>query len=179
MSRIGYLPIEIPGSVKVDIAGTRVEVSGPKGKVSQVFNDSVVLNLSDGVLHVAPKDDSRHANAMYGTVRSIIHNMVVGVQTPYVKDLEIQGVGFKAALKGKILDLSLGYSHPVEYEIPEGVTVTIKDGTMIHVEGADKCLVGKVAAEVKSYYPVEPYKGKGVRIVGEHVRRKEGKKSAK
>ncbi len=105
--------------------------------------------------------------------------MVAGVQKPYFKDLEIQGVGFKAILKGNILDLALGYSHPINYKIPVGINVTIKDGTFVHIEGVDKRLVGKVAAEIKKFYPVEPYKGKGVRIVGEYVRRKEGKKSAK
>ncbi|MDE6575959.1 MAG: 50S ribosomal protein L6 [Opitutales bacterium] len=179
MSRIGKLPVEIPSSVKVNLTGNHVEVSGPHGSLKQDFGEGVVLSLADGALTVTPKDQSPHANAMHGTVRSIIHNMVTGVQTPYQKDLEIQGVGFKAALKGSVLDLSLGYSHPVNYAIPEGISVTVKDGTQINIKGADKALVGKVAAEIKHFYPVEPYKGKGVRIAGEHVRRKEGKKSAK
>jgi large subunit ribosomal protein L6 len=179
MSRIGKLPISVPASVKVDIADNEVSVSGAAGKVSQSFCDSVSIQFAGGVIEVSPKDDSRHANAMNGTVRSIINNMVQGVQKPYVKELEIQGVGFKAILKGQMIDFALGYSHPVNYAIPDGIKVAIKDGTFIRIEGADKFLVGKVAADIKRFYPAEPYKGKGVRIVGEYVRRKEGKKSAK
>jgi large subunit ribosomal protein L6 len=179
MSRIGKLPIEVPNTVKVSIEGGTVSVSGAIGTITQSFEDVVDIKFDGNAIEVVPKDDSRHANAMHGTVRAIINNMVQGVQKAYVKDLEIQGVGFKANLKGKFLDLALGYSHPILYAIPEGIKVTVKDGTAIHVEGADKFLVGKVAAEIKSFYPVEPYKGKGVRLVGEFVRRKEGKKSAK
>lgn len=179
MSRIGSLPVEIPSAVKVALRDNFVEVKGPVGCVAQQFDSSVKITFSDNIVTVTPANDSRFAQAMHGTARSIIYNMVQGVQKPFQKDLEIQGVGFKALLNGSILDLSLGYSHPVNYKIPEGINVTIKDGTMIHVEGADKCLVGKVAAEIKRFYPVEPYKGKGIRISGEHVRRKEGKKSAK
>jgi large subunit ribosomal protein L6 len=179
MSRIGKLPITIPDTVKVTVAGGSVSVNGAAGVVSQSFGDAVEIKFDGNVIGVFPKDDSRHAAAMHGTVRAIINNMVQGVQKPYTRDLEIQGVGFKAILKGNVLDLALGYSHPVLYPIPESIKVTVKDGTAIHVEGADKFLVGKVAADIKRFYPVEPYKGKGVRIVGERVRRKEGKKSAK
>ncbi|MDR1435490.1 MAG: 50S ribosomal protein L6 [Puniceicoccales bacterium] len=179
MSRIGKLPIVVPSTVRVAIENGMVSVSGVIGKISQSFNGLIHIKFDGGTIEVSPKDDSRHAHAMHGTVRSIINNMVQGVQTPYFKDLEIQGVGFKAILKDRVLDLVLGYSHPVLYSIPEDIKVTVKDGTAIHIEGADKFLVGKVAADIKRFYPVEPYKGKGVRIVGEHVRRKEGKKSAK
>ncbi|MDR1366479.1 MAG: 50S ribosomal protein L6 [Puniceicoccales bacterium] len=179
MSRIGKLPIAIPGAVKITVAGGSVFVSGVAGTVSQSFSDAVEIKFDGSIIEVFPRDDSRHAAAMHGTVRAIINNMVNGVQKPYVKNLEIQGVGFKAILKGNVLDLALGYSHPVLYPIPESIKVTVKDGTAIHIEGADKFLVGKVAADIKRFYPVEPYKGKGVRIAGERVRRKEGKKSAK
>jgi len=134
------------------------------------------VTVADKVVTVSPTDDdSRFAKAMYGTVRSVIAGMVKGASEGYVKDLEIQGVGFKANLKGSTLDLALGYSHPILMEIPAGIKLTVTDQTKIKVEGADKQLVGAITAEIRSYYPPEPYKGKGVRIVGERVRRKEGK----
>lgn len=176
MSRIGKQPVIIPDKVKVSIAGDTVNVEGPKGKVSKTFAPVVKVTVADKTVTVSPtKDDSRFAKAMYGTVRSVIAGMVKGVAEGYSKDLEIQGVGFKANLKGTTLDLSLGYSHPILMEIPAGIKVTVTDQTKLKVEGADKQLVGAVTAEIRSYYPPEPYKGKGVRIVGERVRRKEGK----
>ena len=175
MSRIGKQPVTIPAKVKIDINGTTVKVEGPKGKVARIFAPVVEIKNDAGTVTVKPTDDSRFAKAMYGTVRSTIAGMVKGAAEGYVKELEIQGVGFKANLKGKQLDLSLGYSHPILFDIPEGVTITVTDQTKIKVEGADKQAVGQATAVIKSYYPVEPYKGKGVRIVGERVRRKEGK----
>ena len=175
MSRIGKKPISIPAKVKATIEGTTVSVEGPKGKLSKTFAPVVKIAVDDGKITVAPTEDTRFAHAMYGTARSVIAGMVNGVENGYVKELEIQGVGFKANLKGKQLDLALGYSHPILYTIPEGITVTVADQTKIKVEGADKQLVGQVTASIYSFYPVEPYKGKGVRIVGQRVRRKEGK----
>jgi large subunit ribosomal protein L6 len=175
MSRIGKQPVLIPDKVKVGITNTTVLVEGPKGKVSKIFAPVVKITVADQKITFAPTDDSRFANAMYGTVRSIVAGMVKGVTEGYSKDLEIQGVGFKANLKGKQLDLALGYSHPILMNIPEGIKITVVDGTKVKVEGCDKQLVGAVTAEIRSYYPPEPYKGKGVRIVGERVRRKEGK----
>lgn len=176
MSRIGKQPVPIPDKVKVDVKGHTVSVEGPKGKVSKTFAPVVSITIANKTLTVAPtEDDSRFAKAMYGTVRSIIAGMVKGVSEGYSKELEIQGVGFKANLKGKVLDLALGYSHPILMDIPDGIKVTVTDQTKVKVEGADKQLVGAVTAEIRSYYPPEPYKGKGVRIVGERVRRKEGK----
>jgi large subunit ribosomal protein L6 len=176
MSRIGKQPVPIPDKVKVDVKGHTVSVEGPKGKVSKTFAPVVSITLANKTVTVAPTaDDSRFAKAMYGTVRSIIAGMVKGVSEGYSKDLEIQGVGFKANLKGKVLDLALGYSHPILMDIPDGIKVTVTDQTKVKVEGADKQLVGAVTAEIRGYYPPEPYKGKGVRIVGERVRRKEGK----
>jgi large subunit ribosomal protein L6 len=176
MSRIGKQPVIIPDKVKVSITGDTVNVEGPKGKVSKTFAPVVKVTLADKTVTVSPtKDDSRFAKAMYGTVRSVIAGMVKGASEGYSKDLEIQGVGFKANLKGTTLDLALGYSHPILMEIPAGIKVTVTDQTKLKVEGADKQLVGAVTAEIRSYYPPEPYKGKGVRIVGERVRRKEGK----
>jgi len=176
MSRIGKQPIPIPDKVKVTLKGDTVSVEGPKGKVSKLFAPVVKVSIADNKVTVSPtEDDSRFAKAMYGTVRSVIAGMVKGAAEGFSKDLEIQGVGFKANLKGKTLDLALGYSHAILMDIPEGIKITVTDQTKVKVEGADKQLVGAVTAEIRSYYPPEPYKGKGVRIVGERVRRKEGK----
>jgi len=175
MSRIGKQPVLIPDKVKVTVTDTTVLVEGPKGKVSKLFAPVVKITVADKKVTVAPTEASRFANAMYGTARSIIAGMVKGETEGYVKDLGIQGVGFKANLKGKQLDLALGYSHPILMDIPDGIKVTVTDQTKVKVEGADKQLVGAIATEIRSYYPPEPYKGKGVRFVGERVRRKEGK----
>jgi large subunit ribosomal protein L6 len=176
MSRIGKQPVPIPDKVNVSVKGDTVLVEGPKGKVSKLFAPVVKVTIADKKVTVVPTEDqSRFAKAMYGTVRSVIAGMVKGVTEGYTKELEIQGVGFKANLKGKQLDLALGYSHPIIMDIPEGIKVTVTDQTKLKVEGADKQLVGAVAAEIRGYYPPEPYKGKGVRLVGERVRRKEGK----
>ena len=175
MSRIGKQPVPIPDKVKVDIKDTTVHVEGPKGKVHKTFAPVVTIKITDKKVIVAPIGETRFANAMYGTTRSIIPSMVKGVTLGFSKDLEIQGVGFKANLKGKQLDLALGYSHPIIMDIPDGIKITVVEGTKVKVEGCDKQLVGAVTAEIRSYYPPEPYKGKGVRIVGERVRRKEGK----
>ncbi len=176
MSRIGKQPVPIPDKVKVEIKNHTVHVEGPKGKVTKSFAPVVNIAVAEKKVVVSPsEDDSRFARAMYGTVRSVIAGMVKGVTTGYSKELEIQGVGFKAQLKGKQLDLALGYSHPILMEIPDGIKVTVTDQTKLKVEGADKQLVGAVTANIRAFYPPEPYKGKGVRIVGERVRRKEGK----
>ena len=178
MSRIGKIPVDIPTGVEVALDNQTIRVKGPKGELSKTFSPLALIKVSDETVVVSPANDSRAAQAQYGTTRSIIANMVQGVTQPFSKDLLIEGVGFRAAIKGSVIDLELGYSHPVEHTIPEGVTVTVADNVKIHVEGADKQMVGQLAAELKSYYPVEPYKGKGVRILGQYVRRKEGKKSA-
>jgi large subunit ribosomal protein L6 len=180
MSRIGRLPVVLPAKVKAEVKQGLVLIEGPKGKLSQSFPDEVSVALSDNTLTVTRNGDSRFAKAMFGTLRALIANMVVGVTQGYSKDLEIQGVGFKAVLQGKVLDLALGYSHPIKYTIPEGVKVTTSidettKNNKVKIEGCDKRLVGKVATEIRSFYPPEPYKGKGVRLVGERVRRKEGK----
>jgi large subunit ribosomal protein L6 len=175
MSRIGKQPVLIPEKVKVDIKDTTVHVEGPKGKVQKTFAPVVTIVIKEKKVVVAPIGATRFANAMYGTTRSIIASMVKGVTVGFSKELEIQGVGFKANLKGKQLDLALGYSHPILMDIPEGIKITVTEGTRLKVEGCDKQLVGAVTAEIRSFYPPEPYKGKGVRIVGERVRRKEGK----
>jgi len=175
MSRIGKQPVPIPDKVKVSVTGETVLVEGPKGKVQKTFAPVVKVTVADKQVTFAPSEDTRFSKAMYGTVRSIVAGMVKGVTEGYLKELEIQGVGFKANLKGNQLDLALGYSHPIVMTIPDGIKLTVTDQTKLKVEGADKQLVGAVTAEIRSYYPPEPYKGKGVRIVGERVRRKEGK----
>ena len=172
------MPISIPNGVQVSIESHTILVKGPKGDLKQELSPLARVDISDETIQVSPVDESRSARAIYGTTRSLIANMVKGVTESFSKDLLIEGVGFRAAIKGQSIDLELGYSHPVVHPIPEGVVVTVADNVKIHVEGADKQKVGQVAADIKSYYPVEPYKGKGVRIVGEYVRRKEGKKSA-
>lgn len=175
MSRIGKQPIPVPEKVKVDISGQTVSVEGPKGNLSKTFNSAASIVLEAGEIRVSPADSSRFANAMYGTARSILAGMVTGVTEGFVKDLEITGVGFKAVLKGSTLDLALGFSHPILYPVPDGIKVTVTDQTKVKVEGVDKQLVGEVAANIRSYYPCEPYKGKGVKYAGERIRRKEGK----
>ncbi len=178
MSRIGKIAVQVPAGVKVAVNGNTVNVEGPKGKLSQTFADCVEIKLEDGLVHVKPLNDTRFAGAMHGTARAIINNMVKGVTEGYSKQLEIQGVGFKAVMSGNKLDLALGQSHPIIYDIPEGIKVVITDGVKLDISGADKRVVGQVAADIKAFKPVEPYKGKGVRIVGEFVLRKEGKKTA-
>ena len=178
MSRIGKLPIPVLDTAKVEIDGQTVRIEGPKGKLEKTFDRSVKIELSDNVVRISPVDNSRHVRAMYGTVRSIVNNMVNGVVNGYKKELMLKGVGFRCALKGKVLDLALGYSHPCLLDIPDGITITVNENTKISVEGADKQVVGEVTASIFAFYPAEPYKGKGVHIIGKYVRRKEGKKSA-
>jgi large subunit ribosomal protein L6 len=161
--------------VAVNPANNSVLVEGPKGKVQKTFAPVVKIDVANQQVTFSPTEETRFSRAMYGTARSVVAGMVKGVTDGYIKELEIQGVGFKAVLKGKQIDLALGYSHPILFDIPEGIKVTVTDQTKLKVEGVDKQLVGAVTAEIRSYYPPEPYKGKGVRIVGERVRRKEGK----
>ena len=177
MSRIGKQPITVPAGVKVAVNGPTVSIEGPKGKLSRTFQ-GVTFTQEGNTLRVTAVGDDRRAGALHGTARAIVRNMVEGCATGYKKNLEIEGVGFKAILKGDTLDLALGYSHPIQYKVPAGVKVTVAENVKLEVTGPDRHLVGQVAADIKHYYPVEPYKGKGVRIVGEHVRRKEGKKTA-
>jgi large subunit ribosomal protein L6 len=178
MSRIGILPVEIPTGVTVTVENNIVSVKGPKGELNQRVSPLVSVKIEEKIVSVSQIENSRNAKAIFGTTRSLIANMVQGVTQNFSKDLLIEGVGFRATVKGQLIDLELGYSHPIEHPIPDGVVVTVADNVKIHVEGPDKQKVGQLAAEIKHYYPVEPYKGKGVRIVGEYVRRKEGKKSA-
>ncbi len=175
MSRIGKLPVSIPDKVSVNVENNKVFVEGPKGKLEKGFNASVTIKVENNEILVNPGNNGRFAKAMHGTARSIIANMVHGVTEGFSKNLEISGVGFRASLQGNLLNLNLGYSHPIDYEIPEGINISVEDNTKIKVEGMDKQLVGTVCAQLKHYYPPEPYKGKGVHIEGQYLRRKEGK----
>ncbi len=182
MSRIGKLPVAIPAGVKVSLEGHTLTVEGAKGKLVETFNTAVDIKVEAEQIIVVPASNSRLSRAMFGTARSIINSMVIGVTAGFKKVLEIQGVGFKAELKGSQIVLALGYAHPCILDIPEGVTLTVGEtndrNPLVTVEGASKQKVGQVAISIKRFYPVEPYKGKGVRIQGEYVRRKEGKKTA-
>jgi large subunit ribosomal protein L6 len=175
MSRIGRQPIVIPSTVKVEIKDQRVFVAGPKGKLDFQLPKRTLVALDAGRLVVQREGDDAKAKALHGLSRAILNNLVKGVSEGFVKKLEIQGVGFKAIVQGKNLNLNLGFSHPINYAIPDQIKITVEENTKITVEGPDKQVVGKVAAEIRSYYPPEPYKGKGVRYVGEKVERKEGK----
>lgn len=179
MSRIGNKPIEVPEKVNVTISeGTQLSIEGPLGKLEWGVPEGIELSQEESTLVFSRKDDSRKNKAMHGTARSLVANMVEGVSKGFQRKLEINGVGFRAAVKGNVLDLSLGFSHPVQHPIPEGVKVTVEENTMITVEGFDKQVVGQFASEVRAYYPPEPYKGKGVRYSDEYVRRKAGKSVA-
>ncbi|MBN1403790.1 MAG: 50S ribosomal protein L6 [Opitutales bacterium] len=178
MSRIGKLPVVIPSKVKATVVNNTVVIEGPKGRLEQSFNPAhVKIRAEDGAVKVEPTSNSRICGAMHGTARSIIAGMVQGVEKGYEKKLEINGVGFKAAVNGNVLTLNLGYSHEIKMDIPEGIVVKVDNNTFVTVSGFNKQVVGQVAATIYQYYPVEPYKGKGVRIAGQHVRRKEGKKA--
>jgi large subunit ribosomal protein L6 len=177
MSRIGKLSVVAPKGVDVKVANDVITVKGPKGELKMKLTDDVTVKVENSEVHVTPRDaEDRRSKAMWGTVRANINNMVLGVTTGFEKKLELVGVGYRAALKGKDLELSLGYSHPVIYKAPVGITFASAKPTEINISGPDKQAVGQVAAEIRSFRPPEPYKGKGVRRAGEHVRRKEGKK---
>ena len=175
MSRIGKQPIAIPPKVKVEVKGQQVFIEGPKGKLNMELHQRTSLKVEGSQVLVSRNGDDAQAKALHGLSRALVNNMVRGVSEGFVKKLEIQGVGFKAAVTGKVVNLSLGYSHPLNYDIPDQIKVTVEENTKLTIEGPDRQVVGQVAAEIRGFYPPEPYKGKGVRYVGEHVQRKEGK----
>lgn len=177
MSRVAKNPITVPSGVEIKIANDEINVKGAKGSMQLAIHKLVSVNQEDGVLKIQPTEEgSKGGWAMAGTFRALINNMVVGVSSGFSKKLQLVGVGYRAQAKGKILNLSLGFSHPVDYEVPEGVTVETPSQTEIVVSGCDKQKVGQAAAVIRSYRPPEPYKGKGVRYADEHVVRKEAKK---
>jgi len=176
MSRIGKIPVIIPDKVKVQVKNQHVAVEGPNGKLTLDVPHLATVKVDDQQILVSRPNDNKESKAIHGLVRSLIQNMVIGVSKGFVKQLEIQGVGFKATMANKKITLNLGYSHEIVYPVPDTIVVTLEDGgTKIKIEGPDKQLVGKVASEIRSFYPPEPYKGKGVRYSDEKVKRKEGK----
>ena len=176
MSRIGKKPVELPKGVSASISGQTIEVKGPKGTRSFTAGDDVTLTVDGTTIKVTPRGMSKRARQQWGMTRSMVANLVVGVTEGFKKDLEIQGVGYRAAMAGNVLKLSLGYSHEVNFEVPKGVTVTSPKQTEITVEGIDQQQVGQVAANIREWKRPEPYKGKGIRYKDEYIFRKEGKK---
>ncbi|NOQ68999.1 MAG: 50S ribosomal protein L6 [Gammaproteobacteria bacterium] len=176
MSRIAKQPVEIISGAEVNISGQTITAKGKQGSLSLEVHETVSVKQEDNVLKFSPNDDSKGSMAMAGTMRSLVNNMVVGVTQGFSKQLQLIGVGYRAQVQGKVLDLSLGFSHPVKYAIPEGITIETPSQTEINVKGADKQVVGQVCAEIRAYRPPEPYKGKGVRYTDERVIRKDAKK---
>jgi large subunit ribosomal protein L6 len=179
MSRTGKNPVDLPKGVKVDATTNKVSLEGPKGKLDLNIPHGVNVELKDDKLTVTRISDAKQNRSNHGTIRSRLANMVVGVTDGHKKDLEIQGIGFRAQLQGKKIVFSLGFSHPVEFDVPDCVTAIVPNQTSITIEGPDNVMVGQIAAKIRALKPVEPYKGKGIRYVGEFVRRKQGKSATK
>ncbi len=176
MSRIGKLPVAVPAGVTATLTETSLTVKGPKGELSMDFVEDVTVSQGEEGIQVKPRDESKRSRAMWGMQRALVANLVQGVTAGYEKDLELVGVGYRAQMQGTSLKLSLGLSHDVIYTPPAGVTITCGKPTEVKIAGADKQKVGQVAAEIRRFRPPEPYKGKGIKYVGEYIRRKEGKK---
>jgi large subunit ribosomal protein L6 len=175
MSRIGNKPVPVSKTTEVTIGDGKITVKGAKASLEQVFPEIITIEKEDDQIVLKRTDDSREAKSKHGLYRSLVNNMVIGVEAGFKKELEIRGVGYRAALKGNSLSLTLGFSHPIDHPIPEGITVEVNNNTMISVSGADKQLVGQIASDIRGYRPPENYKGKGVRYVDEYVPLKEGK----
>jgi large subunit ribosomal protein L6 len=176
MSRIGKHPVPIPAGVEVQLSGETLTAKGQLGTLSLAVSDEVTATVADGAVTIAPKSESKRSRAMWGTTRALVNNMVTGVATGFTRNLEINGVGYRAAVQGSTLNLQLGYSHDIAYPIPQEVRITCERPTAIRITGADRQRVGQVAAEIRGYRPPEPYKGKGIKYADEFIRRKEGKK---
>ncbi|HHJ19030.1 MAG TPA: 50S ribosomal protein L6 [Gammaproteobacteria bacterium] len=176
MSRVAKAPIQVPAGVEVKVDGQTISLKGSKGQFEYDVHQTVIVKHEDGLIAVEPVDKKSNDFAMAGTMRALINNMVVGVSAGFEKKLELVGVGYRAQAKGNQLDLTLGFSHPVVYDIPEGITIETPSQTTITVKGTDKQKVGQVASEIRAYRPPEPYKGKGVKYADEHIIRKEAKK---
>ena len=176
MSRVGKHPVVVPSGVDVAVVGREIKIKGKLGELTAVLTDDVIIDIGDGHVTVTPANQGKRARSMWGTSRSLINNMVTGVSEGFKVALEIQGVGYRAAVAGQTLTLQLGYSHDIEYPMPEGIKIECEKPTQIVVSGIDRQRVGQVAAEIRNFRKPEPYKGKGIRYVGEWVRRKEGKK---
>ena len=175
MSRIGKMPVKIQSGVKIDFKGRLLKVEGPKGKLSYEVPESVELNIETDEIKVLKKEGDKRADALQGTVRTLIYNMVHGVHTGFTKTLNIIGVGYRAAVSGKKLTLNLGFSHPIDYPLPEGIEAKVVKNTELSISGPDKVLVGMVSAKIRSFRPPEPYQGKGVKYSDERIVRKQGK----
>jgi len=176
MSRVGKHPVAVPSGVEVQISGQTLSAKGSLGTLRLVVSNEVTAALADGAVSIAPKNETKHARAMWGTTRALVNNMVNGVSKGFSVTLEINGVGYRAAVQGSTLNLQLGYSHEIAYPIPSDVNIVCERPTLIRVSGADRQRVGQIAAEIRAYRPPEPYKGKGIKYSTETVRRKEGKK---
>ena len=176
MSRIGKHPVTIPNGVEVQLSGQTLSAKGTLGMLSLLVSNEVTASIADGTVTIAPKNETKHARAMWGTTRALINNMVTGVSTGFSVTLEISGVGYRASIQGNVLNLQLGYSHEIAYPIPSDVRIVCERPTLITLSGPDRQRVGQVAAEIRAYRPPEPYKGKGIKYSTETVRRKEGKK---
>ena len=175
MSRIGLKPVPIIAGVKVQVSGVKLSIEGPKGKFSKVIHPNIQVQVAEGQVLVKRTGDDNQTKALHGLTRAMIHNMIVGATNEFVKNLLIEGVGFKAQVNGKVLQMALGFSHPIDYTIPDGIKIETPKPTQLIIKGADKQLVGKVASEIRRLYKPEPYKGKGIRYLEEVVRRKKGK----
>jgi large subunit ribosomal protein L6 len=176
MSRVGKHPVAVPSGVEVQMSGQTLSAKGSLGTLRLVVSNEVTATIADGAVTITPKNDTKHARAMWGTTRALVNNMVTGVTKGFSVTLEINGVGYRAAVQGNTLNLQLGYSHEVAYPIPNDVKIVCERPTLINVSGADRQRVGQIAAEIRAYRPPEPYKGKGIKYSTETVRRKEGKK---
>lgn len=176
MSRVAKNPVELPGGVETTLSATEITIKGGKGNLKLAIHESIEISQEGNVLKFGPRNKTREANALAGTFRSLVNNMVIGVSQGFEKKLELQGVGYRAKAQGKTVNLTLGFSHPINYELPDGVTAATPSQTEIIITGCDKQLVGQVAAEIRELRPPEPYKGKGVRYANEHVYRKDAKK---
>ena len=176
MSRIGNKAVAVPTGVTVNVEGQTVKVKGPKGALQLVLHDDIVVTMDKGSFKIEPRGESKRARSLWGTSRTLVANLISGVTKGFEERLEINGVGYRAAVQGKSLNLQLGFSHDVNFKIPEGIAIATPKPTEIIITGVDKQKVGQVAAEIRGYRPPEPYKGKGVKYVGEYIFRKEGKK---
>ena len=176
MSRVGKHPVAVPSGVEVQMSGQTLSAKGSLGTLRLVVSNEVSAAIADGAVTIAPKNDTKHARAMWGTTRALVNNMVTGVSKGFSVTLEINGVGYRATVQGNTLNLQLGYSHEIAYPIPSDVKIVCERPTLINVSGADRQRVGQIAAEIRAYRPPEPYKGKGIKYSTETVRRKEGKK---
>jgi len=175
MSRIGKKPIALPSGVKATLAGNMITIEGKLGKLSYAASQRFKIEVKDSVISISRPSDSKQDKSTHGLIRSLVNNMIIGVVDGYKKELEITGVGFKAAVQGKVLSITLSYTHPINFNIPEGITIETPKPNIIIIKGTDKAKVGEAAAKIRDYYRPEPYKGKGIKYAGEHVRRKAGK----